>query len=111
MGQVAPDLADPATHIMVTPGMAAAALPKAKAGAKVTLVLDSVGPVTTAAANVGDAAALLPSGSAINRWTIPFWTEASLDITPTGTVTQLQASGTGTEGGTPPLTYRPMRRE
>ncbi|MDI6813916.1 MAG: hypothetical protein QMD10_10295 [Desulfitobacteriaceae bacterium] len=46
-GQVSPSPTDPATHIMITQGMAQAQLPKVKAGAKVVLLVDSVGPLNS----------------------------------------------------------------
>lgn len=112
-GQPKPVLADPSTHLIIPPGMSASALPQMKAGSKVTLILDSVGPLNTVAGNIftfpygagkeaviGEALAQYPLGNGVNRWTISFWTEASLDTVPTGTLIGLKATGTGTEGGT-----------
>lgn len=102
-GQTAPVLADPATHIVILPGMAEASLPKAKAGARVTVIMDSVGPLTAVAprfpyrtlqASTGDLSTLNPWGSKTNRFTVDFWTSASLADCPTGTVVQMDWSGT-----------------
>ncbi|MBC7106734.1 MAG: hypothetical protein H5T97_12445, partial [Firmicutes bacterium] len=49
-GQTPPDPASPATHIVIRPGMGAAGLPATKAGGRVTLLVDSVGPIDTLAA-------------------------------------------------------------
>jgi len=111
-GQAAPDPGNPATWIMITPGMTADLLPKVKAGARATLVLDSVGPVNTRAENIAvfpygagqtavmeSASSLNAPGSAVNRWTFSFWTDPNPTVAPTGAVIQLQAAGTGTEGG------------
>lgn len=115
-GQVSPDPANPATHLMILPGMTVAQLPKAKAGAKVVLLIDSVGPLNsvswgfpyagpqgsrTATVNVpanlpgGGSNPLYPAGSETNRWAVEFWTDPSLAVCPTGTVVGMQASGSG----------------
>lgn len=118
-GQVAPDPTNPATHIMITPGMTAAQLPKVKAGAKVTMLVDSVGPLNSVSwvfpygsskqATVNIPAKLpdgvtsnpmYPVGNAVNRWAVEFWTAAGLDVCPSGTVVQMQLSGNGTAGAT-----------
>jgi len=110
-GQTEVNLSDPSTHIMITPGMLTSSLPKAKAGGRVIILLDSVGPIDTSASNVpniyynsgtatiGEASTLYAPGNAINRWTIPFWTNASLDTVPYGTLVKMDANGTGTAGG------------
>ncbi|MHB1127543.1 MAG: glycoside hydrolase family 78 protein [Bacillota bacterium] len=113
VGQAEPVLGNTATHLVILPGELAASLPKVKAGARVTIILDSVGPITTPAANVatfpygsglnttlGTTTALNPAGSYVNRYTIQFWTSPLLTAAPANTVVKLQASGTGTEGGT-----------
>jgi len=116
-GQIAPDPANPATHIVITPGMTQAQLPKAKAGAKVVMLVDSVGPLNSvswifpygsgkqATVNVpvklpdgvtGNPA--YPAGNAVNRWSVEFWTDPSLAVCPSGTVVQMQLSGNGAAG-------------
>lgn len=111
-GQVSPDPADPSTYIMIKPDMDISELPKCKAGARVTMILDGVGPINDNPENIarliydskdatlGEISALNPQGSPTNRYTIRFWTDASLEEVPSGTVVTLLASGTGTEGGT-----------
>lgn len=100
--QVAPDPADPSTHIMVPPGTPDSSLPLTKAGGKVKVLIDSIGPVnafnavlsyidkagTTRQAEIGPGtpSGINALGAFTNRWTVDFWTEASLDIVPTGTV-------------------------
>lgn len=108
-GQTVPVLEDPGTHMVITPGMAAPELPKTRAGGKVTVLVDSVGPVEALTARfpylateatVGEVARQNPAGSPVNRWQIPFWTAAGLDLVPGGTVVGMHLQGTGTEGGT-----------
>lgn len=102
-GQTSPVRNNPATHIVISPGMTETSLPRAKAGAKVTLIVDSVGPLTvvtprfpyrTFQASTGDISALNPWGSKVNRFTVDFWTSASLEDCPTGTVVGMDWSGT-----------------
>lgn len=108
LGQAAPDPANPSTHILITPGMTAAQLPKVKAGAKVTLLVDSVGPLDTVAAvfpyGAGQQATIGsgPVAATVNgtnkTWQVEFWTNPSLEVTPEGTVVRMQLSGTGSAG-------------
>ncbi|MGB9886795.1 MAG: hypothetical protein ACPLRW_07355 [Moorellales bacterium] len=115
VGQTAPDPADEATHIVIRPGMAAGELPATKAGGRVTLAVDSVGPIEALAARfpylateatVGQISRLNPPGSPVNRWEIPFWTAAGLQDCPSGTVVGMHLVGTRpgdyTEFGTVP---------
>lgn len=113
-GQISPDPANTATHIVITPGMAA--LPKVKAGAKATLLVDSVGPLTSFSsafpylsqtssvntpAKLPDGVAnnpLYPAGNPVNRWSVEFWTNPSLAVCPTGTLVQMRLSGNSGAG-------------
>ncbi|AEG15966.1 hypothetical protein Desku_2432 [Desulfofundulus kuznetsovii DSM 6115] len=119
-GQVSPDPKDPATHIVITQGMTADQLPKVKAGAKVVLLVDSVGPLNsvswafpytgpqgnkTATVNVPaklpdgtTSNPMYPGGNAVNRWAVEFWTDPSLAVCPSGTVVQMQVTGSGAAG-------------
>ncbi|QGP93396.1 hypothetical protein MGLY_28040 [Neomoorella glycerini] len=107
-GQAAPDPANPATYILITPGMTAVQLPKVKAGAKVTLLIDSVGPLDAMTAVFPYGAgkqAMIGSGPVAatvdgtnKTWQVEFWTGPSLEVTPEGTVVKMQLSGTGTAG-------------
>lgn len=105
-------LTDTASHLIIKPNTKIDDLPKVKAGSKVTLILDSVGPIK---GNVEDNFTLpylfteaqmfetkrdYASGHAINRWYISFFTDASIKEVPSGTVVKLYSRGTGTEGGT-----------
>lgn len=101
-GQASPDPDDPKTHIVILPGMTEADLPKVKAGAKVTVIIDSVGPLTAAnpvfsygtlQATTTGVSNLNSWGSKVNRFTVDFWTSASLEDCPTGTVVQMDWSG------------------
>ncbi|SMB96544.1 hypothetical protein SAMN00808754_1535 [Thermanaeromonas toyohensis ToBE] len=107
-GQVAPDPTNPSTHILITPGMTAAQLPKVKAGAKVTLLVDSVGPLDTVTAvfpygaghqaTIGSGPAAVTVNGTNKTWQVEFWTDPSLEVTPEGTVVEMRLSGTGPEG-------------
>lgn len=107
-GQATPDPGNPATYIIITPGMTAASLPKVKAGAKVTLLVDSVGPLSSAMASfpygsgqqatVGTPPAVVATNGVNQTWKIEFWTDPSLQVTPDGTVVQMQLSGSGGAG-------------
>ncbi|SFR12567.1 hypothetical protein [Desulfoscipio geothermicus] len=104
-GQEAPDPADPSTHIVIEKGTAAENLPKVKAGARVKLLVDSIGPVTlpltkaefpylTKKATVKSPVLnYYPDGNEVNRWEIDFWTDANLEICPTGTIVEMQLAG------------------
>ncbi len=104
-GQVAPDPADPSTHIMIFNNMPVDQLPKVKAGAKVQILVDSIGPVDsltskfpylTYEATVADGTPsnINPLGSEVNRWLIEFWTSADKKEVPDGTIVQCNLSGT-----------------
>ncbi|CEP67962.1 Uncharacterized [Moorella glycerini] len=107
-GQAAPDPATPSTHILITPGMTTAQLPKVKAGAKVTLLVDSVGPIDTATAvfpygagreaTIGSGPVTVQANGLNKTWQVEFWTDPSLEITPDGTEVKMHLSGTGPAG-------------
>lgn len=127
-GQDSPDPLDPTTHIVITTGMTLEYLPKTKAGAKVVLLVDSVGPVDTFSSSfpyLGETASTnLPStlpdglsanplysaGSSRNRWCVEFWTNSSLEICPSGTVVQMNLTGSSSEGAKL-LTHRPTLKK
>jgi hypothetical protein len=115
--QQAPTPTDPSTYIIIPQGATIDQLPKVKAGAMAQLVVDSIGPINTISAVFpytspeGNETAtvqmlntqpdeITPSpinspGSPTNRWTIGFYTDPSLSICPTGTVVEMQLTGTG----------------
>jgi len=117
LDQQAPVPADPSTYIMVMQNATADQLPKVKAGAMAELVVDSIGPLDNVTAVFpytgpqGNETAtvqipltqpdeLTPNpvnseGSQVNRWTIGFYTDPSLTVCPTGTVVQMQLTGSG----------------
>jgi len=128
MGQIVPIINQPDTHLLIQEGTVANSLPRTKAGSRATLLVDSVGPINSAAdqianfpytggnAIVGDTASANTLGSARNTWTIPFWTSAKLDEVPNGTIVKLSLTASGTEGGTtifqvPPYADGIMRTE
>lgn len=110
--QEIPEKGDDSSHIMILSGMRAADLPKVKAGSKVTVVLDSVGPILNDAASIAifpyndsqaiieNAERLYDSGYPINRWYVSFYTDAEITKVPAGTVVKMQTHGAGSEGGT-----------
>lgn len=106
-GQPAPEPLVPASHIVITPGLPAGDLPRIKAGARVSLVIDTIGPLTAAIpsfpyngryAAIGDLVPQSAAGSAVNRWTVDFWTDSSLEVCPAGTVVEMTWTGTSPEG-------------
>lgn len=104
-GQESPDPAVPSTHIVIEKGMSVENLPKTKAGARVKLLVDSIGPVTLPLTKaefpyLAQTATVklpvinyYPDGNEVNRWEIDFWTNANLEVCPTGTVVEMQLSG------------------
>lgn len=112
--QVSPDPDDPTTHIVITPGMGVEDLPRARAGARVRILIDGIGPVTTFSAQfpytdgdgnqreaaLGDASPIWdsPPGSETNRWALDLWTEGRKDIVPNGTVVGADLQGETEQG-------------
>lgn len=110
----APIYDQPSLHIVITPGMDSQAppegLPRVKAGAKTTLLVDSIGPLDdaqlqaqfpylTSEATVNSITRTGTNGTN-KRYRIEFWTDANLDICPSGTVVEMNLSGSGAEGAT-----------
>jgi len=107
-GQMKPDPSNPATHVMILEGMAQNQLPKTKAGGKVGLLLDSVGPLSTftarfpylsTQATVGSVSVVATNGTNQRRL-VEFWTDASLGVCPSGTLVKGEFSGSGGAGAT-----------
>lgn len=96
--QAEPKLDDPATHILIHPGAIASDL-KVKAGAKVTLLVDSVGPVSNATASfpygsgqqatVGTLPSVVVTNGVNQTWKVEFWTDPRLQVTPEDTVVKM----------------------
>jgi hypothetical protein len=93
---------------MITEGMAQTQLPKTKAGGKVGVLLDSVGPLSTftarfpylsTEATVGSVSVVATNGTNQRRL-IEFWTDASLEVCPSGTLVKGEFSGSGAAGAT-----------
>ncbi len=111
-GQEEPTLDNEGSHIMILSDTNASSLPKVKAGARVTIMLDSVGPILdepynvasfpylNTAAIIDTAERLYSAGYPINRWIMSFYTDAAIKEVPTGTVVKMQTQGIGSEGGT-----------
>lgn len=115
---------DPASHLVVREGMTADQLPVTKAGGKVGLLFDGVGPMDTVTARfpylateaaVGTAPTVAQTNGVNKRWLVEFWTAASLDDCPSGTVVEMQLNGAGSEGATslaaPPYAAGVVRTE
>lgn len=107
-GQAKPDPDNPATHIVILEGMTQSQLPKTKAGGKVGLLLDSVGPLSsfsarfpyrTTQATVGSVSVVAANGTNQRRL-VEFWTDASLEVCPSGTLVKGEFSGSGPAGAT-----------
>ncbi|MCR4441899.1 MAG: hypothetical protein NUV48_07060 [Peptococcaceae bacterium] len=106
-GQPAPDPLTPSTHVVIAPGTDASSLPRAKAGARVKVIVDSVGPLNSVAVEFpygayqsfkGDISQLNPAGSKVNRWTVDFWTDASVERCPSGTAVGMDWQGVSGAG-------------
>lgn len=109
--QVKPNPDDPTTQILVTEGMIADQLPKTRAGGKVGVLVDSVGLVDSASAvfpylSTTATVGTPPTSIAVNgmnkQWQVEFWTDASLDVCPSGTVVGAKFAGGGTNLNLPP---------
>ncbi|ABO49373.1 conserved hypothetical protein [Desulforamulus reducens MI-1] len=103
-GQDSPKVLDTVTHKVITPGMLEDQLPKAKAGSRVKLLVDSIGPINTLSTVKFPYLSLeatvktpiiskYPLGSKINTWEIDFWTDANLEKCPSGTLVTMQITG------------------
>ena len=114
VGQALPGPADNTTHLVIEAGMAEAELPLNKAGGKVGLLVDSVGPLNNLdvlfpymdkegqqiQSTVHSIENTNSMGSPTNRWYVEFWTSANLEICPDGTVVDMDFLGTSPEGNT-----------
>ncbi|MGB9849139.1 MAG: PKD domain-containing protein [Moorellaceae bacterium] len=106
-GQTAPS---PSSPIVITPGTRASGLPRAKAGSRVGVEIDSIGigsltsvafPYLDRTATVGDGTPREVGGIGFNKtWLVEFWTDASKAVVPDGTVVGMQLNGRGLDGGT-----------
>lgn len=116
-GQTSPDPNKPDSHLLINPNMTQAQLPRVKAGAKVVMYVDSIGPITnitpqfpygsgqTATVNIPSKMPdnvtvnpLKPVGSETNRWCIEFWTSPDLSVCPNNTLVKMRLSGSSTNG-------------
>lgn len=114
-----PTSGDTSTHYMIMPGMKKESLPLAKAGAQVTMLVDSVGPIgtppeeisyvyfiyhdgTEMQVDMGGCEVLYNSGlsNVKNRFMINFWTKAPITEIPDNTLIMMKLVGIGEEGGT-----------
>lgn len=106
-GQTSPDPNIPSTHLVISSGMTGDELPETKAGGKVTLLIDTIGPVNSIVssfpymstqATIGKTPTSVNSLGTNKQWEIEFWTDADKTICPDGTVIQANFSGTGSSG-------------
>lgn len=114
VGQAPPDPGDTSTHLVIEKGMAEGELPLTKAGGKVGLLVDSIGPlnnievlfpyITKEGQQVESTVHKIENtngtGSPTNRWYVEFWTSANLEICPDDTVVDMDLLGTSPEGNT-----------
>ncbi len=118
--QVKPTPNDPTTHILITENMTADQLPKTRAGGKVGVLVDTVGPISSVSAafpylsttaTVGTPPTVVAANGTNKRWLVEFWTDASLDVCPSGTVVGAQFSGGGASLNLPPYAAGIVRTE
>lgn len=107
------------THKVILPGTTKENLPKAKAGAEVTVLIDSVGPIETlpeeiskiyildeegneVLVDMGECISLEPidADNVKNRWQLKFWTKAPIKTIPDNSLIMMKLAGTGDVGGT-----------
>lgn len=109
--QSKPIAEDITTHLVIKEGMPEKDLPITKAGGKVALLVDSIGPINSLEAifpyldldaTVHKIESEKILGERTNRWLIEFWTEASLEKEkcPDGTIVGMDLIGRSTEGDT-----------
>lgn len=98
---------DMSTHLMIARGTSQELLPVAKAGTKVGLLLDSIGPFNTSSARFPykDTEATLGGPPEVvhqiginKHWLVEFWTDANKEICPDGTIVMMESIGTGSSG-------------
>ncbi|MCF8012594.1 MAG: hypothetical protein K9L17_14200 [Clostridiales bacterium] len=108
-GQTDPIPDDISTHLVIPKGMTEEDLPITKTGAKISLLVDSVGPLNSLdaifpylskQATVHSIENKLPAKNPVNRWKIEFWTDASIENVPNGTVVDMDLTGHSPEGDT-----------
>lgn len=103
-GQSEPDPSDESTHIVIKEGMTYDDLPRAKAGAKVTLLFDTVGDISSISAKfpygsgkeavIGlEPEAQLSIESLVNTWKVELWTDSNLEIVPDGMLVKAEIIG------------------
>jgi len=111
---------------MIVPGMKKDDLAVTKAGAQVSILLDSVGPImttpnkiskfyivvdgTTYDMSLGDCESTQEPGITFpnNRWKLNFWTNAPITTIPNDTLVEAKFVGTGVIGGTTVLYIHPF---
>ncbi|MTI82368.1 MAG: hypothetical protein FH756_00405 [Firmicutes bacterium] len=108
-GQTPPVPDQPSTYLVVKKGMTEDELPLTKAGGKVGMLVDSIGPLNSLdavfpylnkEATVHKIENIGALGSSTNRWLVEFWTEASIEECPDGTIVEMDMRGYSTEGDT-----------
>jgi len=110
--QILPCPNDPATHIMIDPGATINDLPVAKAGTKITILVDVVSngwslnavfPYLETTATLEGAPTCVATSGTNRRYEITFWTEASTEEVPDGTLVKTHLMGSaGAVLETPP---------
>ena len=101
-GEPKPASDDPASHIVILEAATAESLPKAKAGTKIGILLDSVGSIDTAGARfpyLATSATLAGPPNVVqtnginDRWLVEFWADPNKDVCPDGTVVTMEYEG------------------
>ena len=89
--------------LVIAEGMTTDDLPRVKAGSLVRMKVDTIGPIISLGtrfpydsgeAAIGDIQERTAEKIGVNsRWEIPFWTDASLEKVPSGTVVRMELNG------------------
>jgi hypothetical protein len=112
-GQAAPSELSP---VIISKGLGEGSLPAIKAGGRVTMAVDSIGPMTAFTitypylglqAVTENLKSAKPAGSATNTWKSDFFTSSSSILCPSGTVIKMNASGDAEAAGSYDLALPP----
>lgn len=98
-GEILPTPAVPATHILINKGYTIANLPTAKAGSKVTVLIDAIStgtsmnavfPYASSTATLEAAPSCITVNGTNRRYMVSFWTSANLAVCPDNTIVEAQ---------------------
>lgn len=100
-GQIIPDPDNSNTHIVITKGLRAENLPAAKAGSKVTILIDAIStgtyigaqfPYASTTATLESPPICIATNGCNKRYKVSFWTSANQEICPDDTIVEAQFS-------------------